>query len=247
MKQAVILAAGQGSRLTHASNGVPKCLVKVGGTPLIEHQLGILEEVGIERVCVVVGHDARTVRSAASSRCEFIVNHQYASTNSLYSLWLAREWVSGPFVLMNCDVLAHPDIYHRVMAVNGSALAYDSASGKEDEHMKVCIKGGLVRSLGKQLPREMVDGENVGVLQFDEAAARLLFIEAREIIDSGTTADWAPAAVDRLAKRIPIRGVDVTDLPWTEIDFPDDLHSAEHSIWPLIETGRWVRPERLAS
>ena len=86
MKQAVILAAGQGSRLNHASNGVPKCLVKVGGTPLIEHQLGILEEVGIERVCVVVGHDARTVRSAASSRCEFIVNHQDRVTTSMMGM-----------------------------------------------------------------------------------------------------------------------------------------------------------------
>ena len=91
MSQAVILAAGRGTRLTAATGGGPKCLALVGGKPLIEHQLEILDDLGVERVCTVVGHRADDVRGWLADRCDFIVNEKYAETNSLYSLWLARE------------------------------------------------------------------------------------------------------------------------------------------------------------
>ncbi len=123
MKQAVILAAGRGMRLNGASNGTPKCLIEVGGRTLIERQLDALDEVGIERACVVVGYKGDDVRAAVGRRCDIITNDRYTKTNSLYSLWLTRDWVEGAFVLLNCDVLAHPDIYHRVLAVNPHAVA----------------------------------------------------------------------------------------------------------------------------
>ena len=132
MKQAVILAAGAGTRIRAVANGTPKCLLPVGGVPLIEHQLRVLRQVGIDRVCVLVGYAADRVEALVGGACECIRNERFADTNSLYSLLLARRWVSGPFVLLNSDVFAHPDIYHRVLAVGGSALAYDSSTGVGD-------------------------------------------------------------------------------------------------------------------
>ena len=240
MKQAVILAAGRGSRLNGASNALPKCLLEVGGAMLIEHQLRTLEVAGIEQVCAVVGYRAAEVRSIVGNRCEVITNNRYWETNSLHSLWSVREWVTGPFVLLNSDVLAHPDVYHRVLAVDGSSLAYDSSSGQEPEHMKVSLDGHLVRAISKTLPPEQVHGENVGILQFDTQGADLLLGEADRLVRQGDLKAWAPAAVHHAAQTTSIRAVDVSDLPWTEIDFPEDLSGARHRVWPLIELGRWV-------
>ncbi len=240
MKQAVILAAGQGRRLTDATDGVPKCLVEVGGKTLIERQLDVLQAVGIERACAVVGYRGDDVRCIVGDRCHVITNDRYAETNSLYSLWLARQWVTGPFVLMNCDVLAHRDVYHRVLAVDGSALAYDGTSGHDEEHMKVYVHKHRVCAVDKQLDAPRVSGENVGVLQFDELGAATLFDEADRLVRAGADHEWAPKAVDAAIGRIEVRAVDVADLPWTEIDFPDDLSSARGHVWPLIELGRWV-------
>ena len=105
--QAVILAAGSGSRLQRVSNGLPKCLLPIGGRPLIEHQLEALSDAGVGNVLVVVGHQADEVRKTLGNRVEYVENTRYDATNSLYSLWLAREWVKGPFVLLNCDLLFH--------------------------------------------------------------------------------------------------------------------------------------------
>ena len=234
MKQAVILAGGEGSRLRAATKGGHKSLVQVGDRALIEHQLELLASVGIDSVCIVAGYRADEVCSVLSDAGKCIVNPRYAETNSLYSLWLARDWVSGPFVLMNCDVLAHPDVFHRVLAVNGSALAYDSSSGTEAEQMKVALQGSYVRAMGKDLPQAESKGENVGILQFDERAADLLFSEADSLIAAGNENQWAPAAVSRIAPKVPIRAVDIAGLPWVEIDFPEDLDQARDQVCPAI-------------
>ena len=234
MKQAVILAAGRGLRLGSRSNGGPKCLLEVGGRTLIELQLGVLREAGIEHVCVVVGYCEDRVRSVVGNTCSHITNPRNAETNSLYSLWLAREWVSGPFVLTNGDVLAHPEVYRRVMSVEGTALAYDSSLGDDAEHMKVAFLDGRFRSISKDLPAAQTQGENVGILKFERDTAELLFEEASALVASGELKSWGPAAVDRIADRAAVRGVDVADLPWTEIDFPEDMTFARERIWPAI-------------
>lgn len=246
MKQAVILAAGRGRRLSSVTNGIPKCLVRVGGSTLIERQLRLLDDVGVKNVAVVIGYRCDDVRSVIGNRCEFIVNERWGVTNSLYSLWLARHWVSDSLILMNSDVLAHPDIYHRVLARLGNALAYDSSSGSDDEHMKVSLDGDQVHSLGKQIPSSSVDGENVGILQFDSVGRRLLFEAADRMVLAGHEQQWAPAAVDSVAKQAPVRAVDIAGLPWTEIDFPADLQAAEEDISPTITHGRWCRADGVA-
>lgn len=239
MRQAIILAAGCGQRLRAVSNGTPKCLIKVGGCTLIEHHIRTLRKVGIERVCVVVGHAADQVVSAVGRLCHCVLNERYAQTNSLYSLWLARGHVEGQVLLMNGDVLAHPDVYHRVLAVEGNALAIDSSSGDESEHMKVRVENGIVRALGKELQASDCHGENVGILKFDEQGSVELFNEADRLIQAGNERTWAPAAVDQLARKCTIVAMDVADLPWTEIDFPEDLDHAERMVWPAVCRSRW--------
>ena len=240
-KQAVILAAGRGMRLGGEVNGDPKCLIPFGDKVLIEHQMAALESVGIERFFVLVGHEADRVRALVGDRAVCIENSLYAETNSLYSLWMAREHVKGSFMLVNGDVVAHPDVYRRVLAAPGTSLAYDSSSGDEAEHMKVDIADGRLRTIGKTLAADVTDGENVGILRFDDQAAALLFSEADSIIAEGELKCWAPAAVGRIADRAAIHCADVADLPWTEIDFPDDLAYARETIWPSII--RSAKPE----
>lgn len=211
--QALILAAGRGSRLSDCARGKPKCLIEVGGKPLIDHQLNVLRGVGITRICVVTEYCAEQISCFVARRGQCIANPDYAKTNSVYSLSLARDWVAGPFVMLNSDVLAHPEVYRRVMSAEGTALAYDSASGDQQEHMKVSFEGGRLRAIGKGLSAEESDGENVGILRFDRKSAELLFREACAIVASGGAGRWAPAAVGRIADRVHIRGVDVAGLP----------------------------------
>ncbi len=235
VKQAVILAAGRGSRLGAAlSKDKPKCLLEINGEPLISYQIRILRSLGIEKIGVVVGHGAGHVYDALDHDISFVVNPRYADTNSLFSLWLAAAWVEGPFMLMNSDLLVHPKVYERVIQYPRTCLAYDSSSGDEDEHMKIQLEGNRVRAISKSLPIEHSAGENVGILKFEEPEAGSVLREADRLVRDGKTNHWSPAAVDGIVNEHHFEAVDIADLPWTEIDFPEDWDHAKKNIWPKV-------------
>jgi choline kinase len=235
--QAIILAAGRSSRLAFALQGRPKCLTQLDDLYLIEYQLEVLRDFGVTDVCMVLGYRADDVRRVVGDRCHYIANDRYAETNSLYSLSLARHWVREAFLVLNCDVLAHPHIYRRLLAMPGNVLAYDSQSGTEDEQMKVVFANGNVQRLSKALPAEESQGENVGLLKFEVWGIDPFFCEAQAALALEGEQQWAPAAVQRFARNWPMGGVDIAGWPWIEIDFPEDLHAARTRVWPMIQPG----------
>lgn len=239
--QAVILAAGYGSRLERVSGGLPKCLLPIGGRPLIEHQLEALHDAGVGRILVVVGHQADTVRNTLGNRVEYIENTRYSETNSLYSLWLARDWVKDPFVLLNCDLLFHPEILDRLIAKGGNALAFDSTSTMGKEQTKVAVKEGRVIDLGKDLPSELARGESLGLISFDAKGAHALFSRAHALIEKGAENSWVIEAVRSVCTEVDVRAFNVAGAPWVEIDFPNDFERAQKEVWPAIHKSRWKR------
>jgi len=216
-------------------NGKPKCLLEVGGRPLISYQIEILRSLGIERICVVVGHGAGYVYESLDDEISFVVNPRYSDTNSLFSLWLAGAWVDGPFAMMNSDLIAHPKVYERILNSGKTCLAYDSSSGMQEEHMKIQIEDGAVRAIRKSLPIKLSAGENVGILNFEEEEARSVLIEADRLVREGKTSHWSPAAIDGIAHQHRFEAVDIADLSWTEIDFPEDLEFARKTVWNEVK------------
>jgi L-glutamine-phosphate cytidylyltransferase len=120
-----------------------------------------------------------------------------------------------------------------------NALLFDSQSGTDPEEMKVALRGDRLHEMSKSLPAERTRGENVGVLRLDRRAARHAFGAARRIVARGGQRDWLASAINRTARKHPFKCVDVAGLPWTEIDFPEDLEWARDRVWPAIAaTGR---------
>jgi len=233
--QGLILAAGRGRRLGEKVEEIPKCLLRVGGRTLLDHQLAMLESAGIRDVCVVAGYQKQAVLRACHGRATVIYNERWADTNSLYSLWLARHWVNRNVVVMNCDVLADPVVLTTLLASNSSCFAYDSSSGSDEEHMKVELSGNRLVTMSKTLDSARVHGENVGMLHFLADDARRLFAHAETVLESGSKTLWMASAVQQLAEEKPLQAVDVRGRPWIEIDYEEDLDEARRRVWPLIE------------
>lgn len=236
----IILAAGKGSRLNGTIGDKPKCLLRVGGRTLVERQIDALRSVGIDDVVVVVGCQADHVRRVCGPRITYIENSVFAQTNSLYSLWMARPLLYDGFVVMNCDVLFHPQMLgDLVTARHEDALlvAYqdDDAAPFGDEEMKVRVRRGRVAGISKTLPSDDADGENVGVVKFGPGGARLLGTLLDQRIAGGGVKDWAPRAFADFAERRPLHVVGTRGYPWTEIDFPEDYERAVREILPAIE------------
>jgi choline kinase len=196
----------------------------------------LMRAAGAERITLVAGDRHELVRAVVADHedVDIVMNRRYAETNSLYSFSLARENVKGDVLLLNCDVLFPHQVLRALVQRRGSALAFDSTSGDEAEHMKVSVHQGRLLRMSKELPFPQTHGENLGVLHLTEAAARAAFAAAARLVSRGRERDWVGRAINAVAQRHPIACVDVAGLPWVEIDYPHDLAAARAWIWPAI-------------
>lgn len=225
--RAVILAAGNGKRMGRLTADRPKAMLEVDGRPLVDRHLEALAACGIADVAIVVGYQQRALRDHLGDRVEFIENTRYRETNSLYSLSLAREQLLDGTVIMNSDLLVSPELLARlVFAPVGDAVLIDTAGELADEEMKVKTWQGFAIDFGKELPPWDADGENVGILKFGARGARRLVKHLDRLVAEGHLNAWAPQAFRAVAQEWPLRAITTDGIPWTEIDFPEDLERA---------------------
>ena len=167
VQRAIILAAGNGKRMGALTADKPKAMLDVGGRALIDHQIDALDRCGIHDVTIVVGYHQDRLRRHIGNRGLFIENPDFATTNSLYSLWLAREELARGALIMNADILVHPELLARLVDAPGDdAVLVDCSCRLADEEMKIQIWNGFAVDFGKDLAADRAHGENVGILKF---------------------------------------------------------------------------------
>jgi len=107
---ALLLAAGAGTRLQPLTLDAPKCLTEVGGVPILERLVNHLRAQGFERLVVVIGHLGDRIQKflqqhTGELRIDYVINPDYLTTNNIYSLWLARQQIREPFLLVESDLV----------------------------------------------------------------------------------------------------------------------------------------------
>lgn len=97
---AIILAAGLGSRLKPLTKEVPKPLVKVNGLSLIERQIYLLKEAGICEIIIVIGYMSDKFKFLEKKyNVKLIYNNKYKEYNNIYSLYLAQDYLNNTYIL----------------------------------------------------------------------------------------------------------------------------------------------------
>ena len=237
--RAIILAAGRGGRLRGAAGDRPKCLARIGARTLLERQLHALRACGVDEVAVVAGYRASDVRAVCGPGVDIVHNARYASTNSLYSLWLARDLLADGFVVLNGDVLFHPQLLADLLTARyDDALLMAARSDDEsfsEEEMKVQVRRGCVVDIDKNMPASQADGENIGIVKFGIDGAAVLVGVLNEIVADGGTREWLPRAFAAFVDRRPLHVVESRGFPWIEIDFPEDYWRACSEVLTAIE------------
>jgi len=125
---ALLLAAGAGTRLHCAAAAMPKCLVDVGGISILERLLNNLDANGIRRLVIVTGYMEERIRDAVSQlvdniQVDYIDNPDYAISNNIYSLWLAREHIREPFLLVESDLVFARSLLREMLTPGKAAVS----------------------------------------------------------------------------------------------------------------------------
>ena len=238
--RAVILAAGSGTRMNGHTGRAPKALLPVGRESLIQRQLRALRAAGVDEIAVVVGCEAALVRQHCGRGITYVENARYAETNSLYSLWLARPLLYDGCIVLNCDVLFHPQLLTDLLTSRHACVAlvdYPAPDGPPlgDEEMKVRVRGGRIVEMAKGMAPMDADGENVGMLRFGTSAVPALVGILDDVVASGAIREWAPRAFSLFAANHPLWAIGTRGFPWIEVDFPDDYRRALDEVLPQID------------
>lgn len=243
---AIILAAGVGSRLFGDSRTQPpKSLIEFDGRTLLARHIEHLQELGVEKLSLVVGYRQDLVageaqRHAPEGFLEVIENPMYRG-GSIISMWYAREtYRRGESVLfMDADTLYDIEILKRLIDSSiDSAFVYDDDLDEGDDPVRICLRDGMVVDFGKRIVGQFdAMGEWPGFMKVSPETGPLLAASLENYIEGGQLMSTYEEAIRDVLVGGPtgVFGiVDASDLNWIEIDFPEDLERAREVILPKL-------------
>ena len=237
---AVLLAAGRGQRL---GRGAPKCLVPVRGRTLLERHLHSLAACGVPRAALVVGFrrdlvEAHLARVPSPIPVELVDNDRFDRGNIL-SLHVAADRLDTGGLWMDTDVLYPTALLRRLLtSPHEDCLLLDPRASETGEEMMAGVRGGRVARIARRIgPGWDLAGEAVGFTRVSAEGARVLRRYLDEEVAEGRVDAVYEAALDRALAELRFGYERVDDLPWTEIDFEEDLDRAEQIAAEIDPSG----------
>jgi choline kinase len=226
--KALILAAGRGTRLLPPTKNTPKCLLKVGQKSIIEHQLDVLSACGITDVIIVIGHCGDQIQrqlQSHTSKITFVENHEYATTNSVHSLWIARDHLTDDpegFLILNGDLLFTPPMLKRLLeAGHDCSIVIERPTLEENDMVDVKMDNERILYMGRDVPREDIAAEAVGPIKLSHESG-IQFLQTLR----GRENEWVFYLLSEFAQTHALYGVWSNGETWQEVDTLEDLEVA---------------------
>jgi choline kinase len=232
VKECLILAAGNGSRMRSVSGVRPKPLIEFRGKPILEQIIRRASRAGIERFTITVGYRSDLIRQwFVQSRLDhisvrFVENRDYQKQNGISAL-KAKDAIDGNFLLLMADHIFEAQTARLLMdqplASEEVILAVDSRINRVfdlDDATKVRRDGTHIVDIGKEIP--VYDALDTGMFLCTPA----LFDTLESAVTNGDCS--LSDAMRRLAAQRRFRALEIGDADWQDIDTPQALAHAEH-------------------
>lgn len=221
----LIMAAGRGTRISRHLMGQPKCTVDIGGEPLIRYTVRMLQEHGIRQVGIIVGYAQQAVRDAlAGLDVRFYENPFFDVTNSIASLWFARDFLDGDedMLFMNGDVYMESALLERILADRRSPVMFADESRIKEADYRFRYPNGLLEKYGKDLPDEETTGEYIGEARINAELLPVFSQRLEKMIFSQQHGLWWENVLYAHLEETPVYVADCGGLFWAEVDYIED-------------------------
>jgi choline kinase len=231
---ALLLAAGTGSRLFPLTKKSPKCLTLVNEKSILERLVINLKRQGFTRLVIVTGYEKECIMDFLGSKSgnlsiEYINSPLFRTTNNIYSLWIARNIINEPFVLLESDLVLNTTLLDKMIYPDKMAVA----------QMQPWLNGTTV-SLNKQ--NQVTQFHNgttdsysdiryktVNIYSFSLSSWRRIVKRLNLYISEGITNCYYETVFSEMIddKSLSFDSVSFDHKPWYEIDTIHDLAEAE--------------------
>ena len=232
-KTALILCAGSARRFYADGESRPKCLLPISENTTILDGLILPLLARHYKIVLGTGCGAAEVASHAAEYpgVECVFNPDYATTNSIVTLWQLREYVGDETLLINGDLAVGENAFD-LFSVESSPqiLVKRFSSFDADSYRVVFDTEYSVQRMGKELSDE--PSENcaafTGISRVGDSEKFLREIE--KLLNSGTRDTWPTTAYKNLIGEVPVRARDIGGIPFFDVDTPEEFEMAKRAF-----------------
>ena len=243
---AIILAAGKGSRLQPFTETMPKCMVEIKNKPLIFHTLDHLSASGkVDKVIIVCGYMADMVQDSVGGsyqgmEIEYIINQNYETTNNVYSLYLAKDYVNADCLLLECDLYYQKNVMDMIMSGEADCNILVSPYNKDTMDGTIILaENGQARELlikaHQDTSRDYRDAyKTVNIYKFQQDFLTRKLMPALELyVKTGNLQSYYELVLGSLIyfRNDNIQLCVVDERSWYEIDDYKDYERANQSLF----------------
>ena len=234
--RAIIIAAGRGSRLGEITENVPKPLVEVNGESILGRQIFLFKQLGIDDIVVITGYKREKI---IFKDVNYVVNHLYSSTEQLFSLMRARNFLSGELIVTFGDIIYDQEILNQMISEKGDLVLAFEKNWKESYANRsdnpaiysdfAHIKNKKVNKFFTNLDDESFDTDDVvefiGMMKLSSNITEVFLTQYLEI-----EKEAEKLKIISFLEMLRSSGVDMSTYfvknKWCEIDTPQDLEIA---------------------
>ena len=181
--KAIILAAGMGRRLKDITLNTPKPLLKIADTTIIHYLVSCLKEIGVNEIYVVTGFKSKMVRNKLGKLVKYIHNKKYKTTNSIYSLFLAKKYLqNSDFILANGDILLSKGCLSKVIKFKSSTSFGIKRKKYFNGEMNIILKNNLIKKIGKNIQNKNSNAESAQISYYIKKDANIVFRRVSQLI-----------------------------------------------------------------
>lgn len=229
--KAIIFAAGRGIRLRPLTREWPKCLLKINNKTILERLLIQLFNNNIKQIIIVVGHKKEKIYDEVSKidlpiDIKFVSNDIYDKTNTLYSLWVAKDELTEGYIQIDGDLICDDELIKKLVKME-NGLIVDTSQKVTPEEIKVMVKNSKIIAISQDLDPKQCHGESIGIYKFSKENRNIVFEELKKFVDRNEINVYYENAFQNIIKKMDIGFVKTEGYRWSEIDTPEDYEEAK--------------------
>ncbi len=238
---AIILAAGMGTRLMPLTKDIPKPLLEIQNTSLLERMMLNCISNGVKDFIIVLGYKKERViekidylQSKYHVKISAVENKKYSQTNTSCSVNLATRHLDDDVIIINGDNVVDERIISGLLKINETALVVDNYKQLNEESFKVRIEENIIMEIGKGINIDTASGEFIGISKVSKDDLPL-FNSILEDLIAKDVQNYYDLTYKDLSKKTSIGYFYTNGLKWTEIDDKNDWKYAHTLIGEFNE------------
>jgi len=226
--QAIILAAGRGTRMNLTTKKIPKCLLHVGKKTILDRQIDILLKNGINDILIVTGYKSDLIKKHfLNKNIKIIYNKNYKKYDNLFSIWCAKNFIKNNFICIYGDLVFDDRLISSFLDDDNDCLIVDESIDKYDNH-SVIIKNSLIKNINFDFNNTSPSGQFIGISKFTNSSVDL-FKKALDIFEqNGDLGGEFVRLIQFLLKEIDLYPFFINDKVWINVNNKEKLEFAKN-------------------